>query len=264
MNLKQLESDTIKFLQSIPQTAKKPLMLWSMGKDSTALLYLIFKAFGRIPWPVLHIDTGKKFEEMYLFRERLRAAWNIPLVIARDAESIELGISPDVVTHYDCCTTLKTNVLKSTIKKGSFDAIILAIRHDEHFVRGMEDLMSLRDEEGNWQYKGNFGGFGVTAPKNDGLAHVRCHPILPWTEADVWEYISQGNIPVNPLYFAKCGMRYRSIGCECCTEPIASNAQTIQDIIREVKGQPKLERAGRIQDKESEGAMLRLRALGYM
>jgi len=263
--IKRLEADSIKLIRSIPQISGRPAQLWSTGKDSTLLLYLVRKAFhGRVPWPVIHIDTGKKPREVYEFRQRLKIQWEIPLRVIKNEEAIRLGIGPDRLTRYKCCSLLKTKALKQELARGGLDAIILAIRHDEHYVRGMEDLLSLRDEEGNWRWWTHFGGFGLTAPEKEGYSHIRIHPLLPWTETDVWEYTLRQELPVNPLYFAKEGRRFRSLGCEPCTEPIESRASTISEILSEVYQTPGLERAGRMQDKESKETMLTLRSLGYL
>lgn len=259
-----MESDTIKLLRSVPQICTKPAQLWSTGKDSTAMLYLVKKAFDGIPWSVIHIDTGRKPKEIYLFREWLKMRWQIPLMVISNKEAIGLGISPETVSRYECCSLLKTEALKQAVLKHKFDALILAIRHDEHYVRGMEDLISLRDSEGNWQYWARFGGFGLTAPEREGYNHIRIHPLLPWTEADVWEYTMRNDLPVNPLYFSRNGKRYRSLGCEPCTETIESKAASVRQILSEVWESPGLERVGRMQDKESEDTMLALRSWGYM
>lgn len=232
------------------------------------MLYLVRKAFGYIPWPIIHIDTGRKFPEIYKFRDDLRFRWNIPLIIAEDSDAMVLGLGPDKISKFDCCTIFKTNVIKKLVKDAGYDALIFSIRHDEHYVRGLEDLVSLRDEEGNWRYWARFGGFGLNAPQNEGLAHIRIHAILPWTEAMVWEYTMNHSIPVNPLYFAYQDeggkwWRYRSLGCMPCTQPVESKATTIPEIVNEVYMNPGLERSGRMQDKETDTAMLRLRAWGY-
>jgi len=651
--LDYLESESLKLIKSIPQICRKPAVLWSTGKDSTTMLYLVKKAFGYLPWPVVHIDTGKKPQEVYDFRDMLRFRWNIPLVVIRNEEAMALGISPETVSRYECCTQLKTETLKKAVMANEWDGLILSIRHDEHYVRGMEDLVcfvsgtiiyssegikpiesirpddsvfthtgglklvekvgkrfytgpvvsistkyglgftgtpnhivlvkkqgkdglwrnqwirlrelkkndklfvpklgrkpsdgynsekyllfrdfitdkgfiplhfqsywkaahsstrrlraafpinpetmrllgyyiaegstsatqanltfgpheyafaadatdiisryfgcktlilsyadrtqvsinsktlkltfdklcgktahnkhlppffalaghsniiglitgcwrgdgskekystvslklaneirmallkvgiissiypsdgrfhlqipqpsqkrfaelfdfgfhrllgprygdiqeisqldiphplqdcrskskpggfwvpvksvleiqyngdvydlkvkddasylpgglvvhnSLRDEEGKWQYWARFGGFGLTAPEREGYNHIRIHPILPWTEAEIWEYVMVRGLPVNPLYFAERAedgkfYRYRSLGCLPCTEPMESKATTIQEIVNEVYMTPGLERSGRTQDKETENAMLILRSFGYM
>ena len=263
--LQYLESESIKILRSIPQICKKPAMLWSTGKDSTLVLHLQHKAFGSFPFPVIHIDTGKKFQEIYDFRDKIAKEWNLPLSIYRNELAQELGLSCEKgLSKFECCTQLKTEALKIAIRERGFDALILSIRHDEHYVRGCEDIVSLRDSGGNWQWKSHFGGFGLTAPEHEGLAHLRVHPILMWTEAEAWEYTMLHNLPVNPMYFSEDGLRYRSLGCEPCTEPIKSKATTIQEIVNEVYMTPGLERSGRQQDKESKDTMLKLRQLGYM
>ena len=267
--LKSLESDSIKLIKSIPQIAQRPAMLWSTGKDSTLSLFLVRKAFGYFPWPVYHIDTGRKYQEIYDFRDRLKLKWNIPLRIIRNDEAMQLGLGPDKISKWDCCTTFKTNVLKEEVKKRGFDCLLLSIRFDEHYVRGMEDLISKRDEQGNWDPKKAFGGFGLVAEEKEAYNHIRVHPILPWSEKEVWEYTLLNDIPVNPLYFAREAedgrwYRYRSLGCMPCTEPLESRAQSVQDILSEVYMNPGLERSGRMQDKEQEDAMMKLRQWGYM
>jgi len=234
------------------------------------MLCLIWRAYGGyIPWPVIHLDTGRKFKEIYEFRDRVALIWGFNPIIAKNEEALRFGISPDSTSRFQCCSMLKTDALKRTVKKHGFDALIMSIRHDEHYARGMEDLMSLRDENGNWQYWGRFGGFGLTAPEREGYNHIRIHPLLPWTEPDVWEYVMERNVPVNPLYFARRSdggksYRYRSLGCEPCTEAVESGASTVQEIADEVRGTPGIERSGRVQDKEEEAVMLRLRQLGYL
>lgn len=262
--LSLLEDDSLKMIKSIPQICKRPAQLWSTGKDSTLSLYLVRKAFGRFPWPVVHIDTEKKPKAVYEFREKLKLQWGIPLKVIKNQPALDLGISPDKVSRYECCTQLKTNALKAEVSLNHWDALIMSIRHDEHYVRGMEDLVSLRDGEGNWQYWGRFGGFGLTAPEQEGYSHIRIHPLLPWTEAEVWEYYLYHNIPINPLYYARDGRRMRSLGCEPCTETMESKAQTLQEIVNEVYMTPGLERSGRRQDKETQSTMLILRSMGYM
>lgn len=265
-----LETDSVKLITSILQICHRPIQMWSTGKDSTLSLYLVRKAFGRFPWPVIHIDTGRKPAGVYHFRQYLTDLWQIPLTIISNKEALELGLGPENLSKFECCTQLKTNTLKDFIRKKGYDGIIMSIRHDEHYVRGMEDLVSLRDGEGNWRYWARYGGFGLTAPEkltgapNEDLSHIRIHPLLPWTEAEVWQYTMKQHIPVNGLYFSTGGTRYRSLGCECCTDTVKSRATTIEEIVEEVYMTPGLERSGRLQDKENSDTMLRLRNLGYM
>ena len=261
--LDYLESESIKIIKSIPQICKKPAQLWSTGKDSTLSLYLVKKAFGYFPFPITHMDTGKKFQEIYDFRDKLQKEWNLPLTVYKNELAMSLGLSCEKgLSKFECCTQLKTEALKIAIKERGFDALILSIRVDEHYVRGMEDIVSLRDEDGNWQYSSRFGGFGLIAPTDEGLAHLRIHPILMWTEAEAWQYTMLHKIPVNPMYFAVDGLRYRSLGCEPCTEPTKSSATTIEQVVNEVYMTPGLERSGRL-NTESDDTMLKLRQLGY-
>ena len=257
-----------------------------MGKDSTTLLYLCKKAFfGKIPFPVLHIDTSYKFKEIYEFRDRIAKEWNLNLIVVRNEKAIKDGMGPDK-GRFKCCNALKTEALKQAIKKYKFDALLLAIRRDEHVIRSIERYFSPRDEQFKWKIvklKGNqnegdspyealqdveFSGWGIYATDFEGANHVRVHPILHWSELEIWEYIKEENIPIVDLYFAKetanGSWRFRSIGCECCCAPIASQAKNVDEIIEELKVTKISERSGRAQDKEDEYMMQKLRSLGYM
>ena len=164
---------------------------------------------------------------------------------------------------FKCCAALKTEALKQTIEKHNFDALILAIRRDEHGIRAKERIFSPRNESFQWDYENQPPEvWNLYTGLSDDKTHMRVHPLLSWTELDVWEYIQQENIPVNPLYFAKEGKRYRSLGCMPCTEPTDSGADTIEKIVEELKTTNQEERGGRQQDKEN--VMQKLRALGYM
>lgn len=263
-DLKDLENQTIYILREAYAEFKRPAVLWSMGKDSTAILWLCRKAFfGKIPFPVIHIDTGYKFKEMYDFRDRIAKEWGLDLVIARNEEAIE-EVGPKE-GKFECCTKLKTQALMKCLEENGFDALILAIRRDEHNLRAKERYFSPRDENFRWNYKDQplemwdqFQGLVGAG------THMRVHPILHWRELDVWEYIKEEEIPVNPMYFAKSGKRMRSLGCEPCTSPIESNATSIDEIIEELKITKIAERTGRAQDKEKVFTMMKLRALGYM
>lgn len=260
--LDKLEEKSISIIREAMAQFKNPAVLWSMGKDSTAVLWLVRKAlFGKMP-AVVHLDTGRKFPKMYGFRDRLAKEWGMNLVVAKNEDAISSGISEK--EKLKCCTELKTNALKQTIKKNNFDALFLAIRRDEHGIRAKERYVSPRDQKFQWNYKDQPAEMwdmfkGVF---EDGK-HFRVHPILDWTELDVWEYMEKEGIPVNELYFAKDGKRYRSLGCVPCTDPIDSDADTIDKIIAELKSTKAGERDGRAQDKEKH-MMQKLRALGYM
>ncbi len=265
LELNELENRSLYMLREAYAEFKRPAVLWSTGKDSTAALWLCRKAFfGKIPFPVIHIDTGYKFKQMYSFRDNLAKEWGMNLIVAKNEEAIKEGVSPKD-GKFECCTTLKTQALMECLETNGFDAIILAIRRDEHGIRAKERYFSPRDKDFRWNYKDqplemwdlyqNVAGEGT---------HIRVHPILHWTELDVWEYVKQEGIPANPMYFARDGKRYRSLGCEPCTLPIDSDAKTINEIVEELKVTKIAERSGRAQDKEQAFTMQKLRALGYM
>ena len=264
-HLEELENRSIAIIREAKAQFKNLAILWSTGKDSTTSLWLCKKAFfGRIPFPVIHIDTGYKFPEMYKFRDAIAKEWGFNLVIARNEEAIKKEMSPEK-GRFECCTQLKTEALKALIKREKFDALILSIRRDEHGIRGKERYFSPRDEEFKWDYKNQPAEMWdlYVKPAED-YSHMRVHPILHWTEFEVWQYVKEEELPVNPLYFARDGKRYRSLGCQPCTVPIPSDAKTIDEVVEELKTSEISERAGRAQDKEKAYMMQKLRALGYM
>ena len=266
MDITELEDQTIYIIREAYAEFDKPGVLWSMGKDSTTMLWLCRKAFfGRIPFPVIHIDTGYKFKEMYDFRAKLVKEWNLDLLVARNEEAKRAGVGPDNSDKLQCCNRLKTEALKNLLESEGFDALILAIRRDEHGIRAKERYFSPRNEDFKWNYKDQplemWDQFQLLV--NSG-SHMRIHPILHWRELDVWEYCKKEGIPINPMYLARNGKRYRSLGCEPCTRPIDSNADSIDSIVEELRTTKIAERSGRAQDKENTFTMQKLRALGYM
>lgn len=264
MELKELENKSIYILKETHAQFKNPAILWSCGKDSTTMLWLCKKAFfGKIPFPVIHIDTGRKLKKIYEFRDRIEREWNLNLVISENKKDIKEKTNPKD-GRFKCCTKLKTEALKKCINEYGFDAVIVSIRRDEHGVRGKERVFSARDKDFKWDYFGQSAEVWDIYCYSSKAHHTRVHPLLEWNELDVWKYIQQEKIPVNPLYFAKRGKRFRSLGCKPCTSPIKSNAKSIEEIIEELKKTNIGERDGRVQDKEEEVMMERLRALGYM
>lgn len=265
VNLKELENKSLYVLREAYAEFKKPAVLWSTGKDSTAALWLCKKAFfGDIPFPVIHIDTGHKFKQMYEFRDNLAREWGLNLIVARNDEALRLGVGPSG-GKLECCTTLKTLALKRCVEENGFDALILAIRRDEHGIRAKERYFSPRNADFQWDYKDQpLEMWDQYQAATDVGTHTRVHPILHWRELDVWEYVKQERLPVNPMYFARGHMRYRSLGCEPCTLAVESEASTMDEIIRELEVTKIAERSGRAQDKENAFAMAKLRALGYM
>ena len=263
--VRELENNSIYIIREAYAQFRNVAMLWSIGKDSTTLLWLIKKTFfGKIPFPVIHIDTTYKFKEIYEFRDRYAKEWHLNLSVIKNEEAFKKGVNPEK-SKFQCCTELKTNALKEEISRRHFRALYLAIRRDEHGVRAKERIFSPRDEDFEWDYKNQppelWDQYKTKAKDEE---HLRIHPLLGWREIDVWEYIRMENIPIVSLYFAKGGKRYRSIGCQCCCNPIDSDADTIDKIIEELKTSKISERSGRAQDKESAYTMQKLRSLGYM
>jgi len=263
--LVELERRSISIIREAKAQFKNLAVLWSTGKDSTAAVWLCKKAFfGKVPFPVIHIDTGYKFPEIYEFRDKIAEKWELDLIVAQNKEALAAGMSPEK-GKLECCTQLKTEALKRLIKEYEFDALILAIRRDEHGIRAKERYFSPRDSDFRWKYTDQPAEmWDLYVKPSEDFSHMRVHPILHWTELDVWEYVKRENLPVNPLYFAKNGKRYRSLGCMPCTVPIPSNASTIDEIVEELKTTKIPERAGRAQDKERAYMMQKLRSLGYM
>jgi sulfate adenylyltransferase subunit 2 len=263
-DLDELENKSIYIIREAYSRYRNMAMLWSIGKDSTTLVWLCRKAFfGPPPFPVVHIDTARKFKEIYEFRDRYAAEWNLDLVIAQSPRASESA--PSFCNKLECCTELKTNALKQLIARRKFDALLLAIRRDEHGIRAKERFFSPRDGDFRWNYLDQpaelWDQYGFAAQED---THLRIHPLLDWREIDVWRYVQREHIPVVNLYFARGGRRYRSIGCEPCCQPVESNAATIDEIVEELRTTRIAERSGRAQDKEQAFMMQKLRSLGYM
>jgi sulfate adenylyltransferase subunit 2 len=263
-HLSELENRSIYIIREAYKQFHKVAMLWSIGKDSTTLLWLCRKAFfGKIPFPIIHIDTSYKFPEMIKWRDKYAKKWGLKLVVGRNEEAIKAGMGPK--SKLACCNALKTEALKRTIARYGFTALLLGIRRDEHGIRAKERVFSPRNLEFKWDYKNQPPElWDQYKSKQSDEEHIRVHPLLHWTELNIWEYIKREKIPIIPLYFAKDGKRYRSIGCKCCCSPIDSEADDIDKIIHELKTTAISERAGRAQDKEATYMMQKLRSLGYM
>ena len=263
--LRELEAKSIYIIREAKQQFQMPALLWSIGKDSTTLIWLCRKAFfGKLPFPVVHIDTGYKFDEIYKFRDEHAKKWGLDLVIVKNESAIAGGVSPNI-GKFECCNALKTAALQQAIEKHGFDALIVGIRRDEHGVRAKERLFSPRNENFQWNYKNQPPELWEQyISRRETSQHVRVHPLLGWSELDVWKYIQHENMPVTKLYFAENAERYRSIGCKTCCLPVPSDASSVAEIVDELETTITSERAGRAQDKESEYIMQQLRSLGYM
>ncbi len=262
-HLDALESQSIYIIREAFSRIGRLAMLWSLGKDSNAMLWLTRKAFfGRVPFPVLHVDTGRKFPEMYDFRQRYAEAWGLELMVAQcpPLDAIDPTLPPAARA-----AARKTAGLKAAIAEHGFAGIFAGIRRDEEAVRAKERVFSPRGEGSRWNFRDQppeFWDQYMTAVPKGG--HLRIHPILHWSELDVWRYIRREGIPVVDLYFARGGQRYRSLGDRDITQPVASEAATIDEVIAELELSRTSERAGRAMDHEAEDSFERLRADGYM
>jgi len=284
-HLDELENQSVYILREAYKHFKELCMLWSIGKDSTVMLWLTRKAFlGHVPFPLVHIDTAHKVPSMIEYRDRLAREWKLKMVVGQNTKALAEGMGPDK-GRLTCCSALKTEGLKHTLdgtwprqemnRDGVYEevlngepytGVIVGARADEEGSRSKERYFSPRDHNNDWdvadqppemwnQFKTDF------APNT----HVRIHPLLDWTETNIWEYIDREQIPIIDLYFDKgTGKRYRSIGCETCTGQIESTARTPKEIIVELGKTTVPERAGRAQDQEDTYAMEKLRRDGYM
>jgi sulfate adenylyltransferase subunit 2 len=291
-HLDQLESRSVHILREAYNAFKRLAMLWSIGKDSTVLLWLARRAFfGHVPFPLVHIDTAYKIPEMIAYRDRLAAEWNLNIIYGQNEQALaEKRTFPDgAVDRITCCRLLKTEALTRTLSgegpryrfnhaKRAYEldrdtepytGIIAGVRADEEGSRSKERYFSPRTGQNLWdvadqppefwnQYKTEF------APGT----HVRIHPLLDWTELNIWEYIQREGIPTVSLYYDQGeGTRFRSLGCWPCTSPISSEARTVAEIIDELstgKLANIAERSGRAQDKDDGGGLETLRREGYM
>lgn len=262
-HLDLLESRTIYILREAFNKIDRLAMLWSLGKDSNALLWMVRKAFfGYVPFPCVHIDTGKKFPEMYAFRDRFAREWGLDLRVGGcpPVEEMDPTLPPAARS-----AARKTAGLKAMVEREGFNGLILGIRRDEQATRAKERVFSPRGEDSSWDFRDQPPEFWDQF-KTDFApgTHIRVHPILHWTEIDIWRYIRRENIPVVDLYFARDGKRYRSLGDQDITSPIASTATTLDAIIEELEHTKVAERSGRAMDHEAEDSFERLRTEGYM
>ncbi|MBB3174177.1 sulfate adenylyltransferase subunit 2 [Endobacter medicaginis] len=266
-DLDELEARSIQILREAAFRLKPLAMLWSLGKDSNVMVWLARKAFlGQVPFPVLHVDTGKKFPEMYDFRTRYAKEWNLDLTIGDcpPVEAMDPSLPPAARS-----AARKTAGLAALIEQHRFAGVIAGIRRDEQATRAKERVFSPRGAGvgggSHWDVRNQppefWDQFAVPA---DPDAHVRVHPLLAWTELDIWRYIAREGIPVVDLYFSKNGRRYRSLGDQDITFPVDSDAATVDDILAELRATKTSERAGRAMDHESEDAFERLRVAGYL
>ena len=293
-HLRLLEAESIHILREVASEFERPVMLYSIGKDSSVMLRLAQKAFypGPIPFPLLHIDTGFKFEEMLTFRDNLAREVGATLHVWRNEGAIAAGTNPVALDTKRCCGLLKTQALLDALKHYNFNAAFGGARRDEEKSRAKERIYSFRDAAGQWDPKNQ-------RPELWSLYNARIHPgesirVFPlsnWTEIDVWQYIHEENIPIVDLYFAKerpmvvrgdalipteqafvilpgekpqmVKSRLRSLGCSPCTGAIRSDAETIPEIIAELISFRSSERANRVIDHDQDGSMEIKKREGY-
>ena len=262
-HLDDIESKSIYILREAFNRLERIGMLWSLGKDSNVMVWLAKKAFfGNVPFPVIHVDTGNKFPEMYDFRDRYSKEWELDLLLG-DCPPLE-EMDPTLPPAARAAAR-KTAGLKNFLNANPFPGIIAGIRRDEEGTRAKERVFSPRGVDAKWNVKDQPPEFWDQY-KTDFPAgtHVRIHPLLHWTELDIWRYMQREKIPAIDLYFSKNGKRYRSLGDQNITNPVDSDASTIEKIIAELETTKVAERSGRAMDHEAEDVFERLRADGYM
>jgi sulfate adenylyltransferase subunit 2 len=299
--LKQLESESIHIIREVAAEFKNPVMLYSVGKDSSVMVRLALKAFhpGKLPFPLMHIDTGYKFPEMYQFRENFCREIGVKLIVEQNKEWIDQGCHPLKLGVDKCCSYLKTGALLQALRKHGFDAAFGGARREEEKSRAKERIFSLRDQFGQWDPKNQRPELWnlYNTRISDG-ASMRVFPLSNWTEQNIWHYIKLEAIPVVPIYFSmrrevirrdgilipvsSCSVvddggrssyenetvetvmcRFRSLGCIPCTGAVESTASTIDDIILEVAAARKSERENRVIDLTSDASMEEKKKEGY-
>jgi sulfate adenylyltransferase subunit 2 len=294
-HLHALEAESIQIMREVVAEFERPVMLYSVGKDSSVMLRLAQKAFhpGPIPFPLLHVDTTYKFREMIAFRDRTAAEVGARLIVHTNMDALAAGTQPFAVGTQRCCGLLKTQALLDALNAGSFQAAFGGARRDEERSRAKERVFSLRDANGHWDPRRQ-------RPEpwnllNSGLApgeSVRVFPLSNWTELDVWHYIDAERIPIVPLYFAadrdvivrgetltlleqpfvplgpgdvprRVRCRMRSLGCSPCTGAIRSDADTVSAIIAELIATRQSERQLRVIDHDQDASMELKKREGY-
>jgi sulfate adenylyltransferase subunit 2 len=294
VHLRGLESEAIQVFREVAAQASQPVLLYSVGKDSSVLLHLARKAFfpAPIPFPLLHVDTGWKFDEMYAFRDRAVAAAGVELITHINVDGRDAGVGP--FTHPEHTDVMKTVALRQALDAHGFDAAIGGARRDEERSRAKERFFSFRDANHRWDPRAQRPELwdlyqGRTAKGES----VRVFPMSNWTELDVWDYIVQENIPVVDLYLAaprpvvehegvlimahddrlpahlaarveERWVRFRTLGCWPLTGAVESRATTLPEVVAEMRAERRSERAGRLIDTEGgSGAMERRKVEGY-
>jgi sulfate adenylyltransferase subunit 2 len=293
--LKELENESIEILRETAVGFRKPVMMYSIGKDSTVLLHLARKAFypAAIPFPLLHIDTTWKFKEMITFRDKVVAETNSNLIVHTNQAGVDANINPFTTGISEYTRVMKTVALREALDLHGFDAAIGGSRRDEEKSRAKERIFSVRDPGHRWNPREQRPELWNTYNTRLGPEQtMRVFPISDWTETDIWHYILQEGIEVNPLYFAKerpvvkrgdqlimvdddryplqdgetpfmKQVRFRTLGCYPLTAAVESNAHTIEDVVEEVLQVKLSERATRLIDGDNEDSMEKKKSEGY-
>ena len=256
-HLDALESESIHIIREAHATLDRPALLWSLGAVSTVMLWLCRKAFfGHVPFPVVHVDTGRAFAEMYAFRDRQAAAWNLRLIPA--------PCPPDSATDPSLPPAARSAArvaagLEAVIAREGFTGLLAGNRHDEESTGADERVFSPRGGDGAQAFRDQppefWDHYNGTVPAG---GHVRVHPLLRWSEIDVWRYTAREGIPVVPLYFARAGRRYRALGDQDIAAPAESDAATAEEIVAELEAAGAAARAGDAADREAEDPVERL------
>ena len=293
-HLRALEAESIQILRETAAQFANPVLLYSIGKDSSVLVHLARKAFfpGRIPFPLLHIDTTYEYPEMIEFRDRFTSEIGAELRVYTNTEAIANGANPYDLGTSKCCSLLRTRALVDGLKAGGYDAAIGGARRDEEKSRAKERVFSFRDREGRWDPRNQRPElWNIFNGRVDPGESIRVFPLSNWTEMDVWRYIEAESIPLVPLYFAKprpvvvrgsaviplesnvkllpgekaetVVCRMRSLGCTPCSGAIRSEADTVTKIIDELVSFRRSERENRIIDHDQEGSMELKKREGY-
>ena len=294
-HLKQLEAESIFIIREVAAEFEKPVMLYSIGKDSAVMLHLAMKAFypGKPPFPLLHVDTTWKFREMIEFRDRYTRELGLDLIVHTNQEGVRMGVNPFSYGSQNHTDIMKTQALKQALDLHRFDAAFGGARRDEEKSRAKERVYSFRDRNHRWDPKNQRPElWSIFNGKVDKGESIRVFPLSNWTELDIWQYILLENIPIVPLYFAKerpvvnrDGMlimvddermpigpedkvemkkvRFRTLGCYPLSAAVESNATTLQEIIQEMLLTTTSERQGRLIDHDQAGSMEHKKREGY-
>jgi len=293
-HLRALEAESIHIFREVAAEFERPVLLYSIGKDSSVLVRLAQKAFwpGPIPFPLLHIDTTYKFREMTEFRDRFTSEIGAKLIVHTNTKAIEEGANPFRLGTQKCCALLKTQALLDALREGGYDAAFGGARREEEKSRAKERIYSFRDSHGQWDPKNQRPElWNLYNARIDKGETIRVFPLSNWTEVDVWQYIEEENIPVVPLYFAKeramvvrngtlippehnpplgpgeetqmVMSRMRSLGCTYCTGAVRSTADTVPQIIDELIHIRRSERENRVIDHDQDGSMELKKREGY-